>query len=141
MGQQFQKFEGIPRNSYKPRKSSCVNARGIPTAAYQVFHLLSVPGGTPAGGGYPIPAMGVPHLGHPHPTGPGRGTTPQLDLAAYCPLPPPRLDLAAIPPSPCGQTDGWMNRHVSVGTRSVIKEKYWKQEIRDCVIVVFTAFT
>ena len=32
------------------RKSSCVNARGIPTAAYQVLHLLSYPGegGTPS---------------------------------------------------------------------------------------------
>ena len=31
------------------RKSSCVNARGIPTAAYQVLHLWSCWGG---GGGY-----------------------------------------------------------------------------------------
>ena len=31
------------------RKSSCVNARGIPTVAYQVLHMLSYPGG--GGGG------------------------------------------------------------------------------------------
>ena len=41
------------------RKSPCVNARGIPTAAYQVLHLLSYLGG----GGYPIPGHGgVPHF-------------------------------------------------------------------------------
>ena len=32
------------------RKSSCVDARGIPTAAYQVLHLLYYPGG----GGVPL---------------------------------------------------------------------------------------
>ena len=39
------------------RKSSCVNARGIPTAAYQILHLLSYPGV-----GVPHPWTGVPHL-------------------------------------------------------------------------------
>ena len=34
------------------RKSSCLNARGIPTAAYQVFHMPSYPGGE-GGGRYP----------------------------------------------------------------------------------------
>ena len=47
------------------RKSSCVNARGIPTAAYQVLHLLSYPGGGThpwwGGGGYPIPGQGGTH--------------------------------------------------------------------------------
>ena len=57
------------------RKSSCVNARGILTAAYQVLHLLSCRGGTPAGG-YPIPAGGLPHLGYPRLTWPGG--TPSL---------------------------------------------------------------
>ena len=72
------------------RKSSCVNARGIPTAAYQVFHLLSYRGGTPSMAGgtpimgyslsprpdltggtpylvweYPIPDWGYPHHGVP----------------------------------------------------------------------------
>ena len=42
------------------RKSSCVNARGIPPAAYQVLHLLSYPGGTYPGRGVPILAGGVP---------------------------------------------------------------------------------
>ena len=36
------------------RKSSCVNTRGISTAAYQVLHMLSYPGG--GGGRY----LGVP---------------------------------------------------------------------------------
>ena len=48
-----------------PRKSSCVNARGIPTAAYQVLHMLSYPGGTYlTGGGVPTLARGweVPTL-------------------------------------------------------------------------------
>ena len=35
-------------NSTKTTKSSCMNARGIPTAAYQVPHMLSYPG---CGGG------------------------------------------------------------------------------------------
>ena len=38
------------------RKSSCVNARGIPTAVYEVLHLLSCRGGVPPGRtwlGYP----------------------------------------------------------------------------------------
>ena len=30
---------------FETRKSSCVNARGIPTAAYQILHMLSYPGG------------------------------------------------------------------------------------------------
>ena len=105
------------------RKSSCVNARGIPTTAYQLLHLLSCTGrgypcwGRPSlAGGYP----GVPpHLDlagvTPHQTwpgyplaGPGQGTphqvryplldlpgvTPCLDLAGL----PPHLDLAGVPP-------------------------------------------
>ena len=36
------------------RKSSCVNARGIPTAAYQVLHLLPE-AGSPLAGGTPRP--------------------------------------------------------------------------------------
>ena len=52
------------------RQSSCVNARGIPTAAYQVLHLLSYPGVGVAR--YPLSWLGVP--------------------------PPPQLDLAGVPP-------------------------------------------
>ena len=88
--------------------------------------------------GYPIPGWGTPIQtwpGYP-PSRPGQTTqgTPHLDLAG---LPPP-LDLARAPPvwtwlgyplsgpgqgthpylhlarvSTCGQTDGWMDRHVS----------------------------
>ena len=50
-------------NKLLTRKSFCVNARGIPTAAYQVLHLLSCRGG------------GGTHLGYP-PIRPGRGVTP-----------------------------------------------------------------
>ena len=50
--------ETIPEllNNLKTRKSSCVNARGIPTATYQVLHLLPEVGYPQArsnGGGYP----------------------------------------------------------------------------------------
>ena len=69
------------------RKSSCVNARGIPTAAYQVLHLLPE-GGTPLGRVPPPPARsdrGVPEVGYPPPS----------DLAG---VPPPHLYLAGVPP-------------------------------------------
>ena len=104
---------------HKTRKSSCVNARGIPTATYQVLHLLGVPpplsdmAGVP-----PLPSdlngvppcldlAGVPPIrpgwGTPPPSGPGWGTPPHLDLAE---VPPPRpgwgappyLDLTGVPP-------------------------------------------
>ena len=75
------------------RKSSCVNARGIPTAAYQVLHGLSCPGGW--GPGYHPPQSDL--------TG-----VPLSDLPGIPPL-PPQLDLArgtphqtwaGYPPSP-----------------------------------------
>ena len=53
------------------RKSSCVNAGGIPTVAYQVLHMLSYlgrgvtylgQGGTYLGQGVPTLARGVPTL-------------------------------------------------------------------------------
>ena len=124
-------------NIITTRKSSCVNARGIPTMAYQVLHLLPQVGYTLAGvplarsdgGGYL--RWGTPQQANP----PARsdGSTqggppawtwlgyPHLDLAGV----PPCLDLAGIPPAwiwlgyppswtwlgyppfPCGQTDGW----------------------------------
>ena len=52
------------------RKSSCMNARGIPTVAYQVLHLLSCTwGGVPPGGGTPSLDGGTLSLdrGYPHP--------------------------------------------------------------------------
>ena len=74
----------------KTTKSSCVNARGIPTAAYQVLHLLTEFGYPPAGvppaksnGGYPrwgtppsrsTPGRVTPWLG---PMGGTRGGIPQ----------------------------------------------------------------
>ena len=45
------------------RKSSCLNARGIPPAAYQVLAMLGG-GGAPGSrsvGGYLVPGQGVPH--------------------------------------------------------------------------------
>ena len=77
------------------RKFSCVNARGIPTAAYQVLHVLSCLGDPPAGG-YPIPAGGYPLAGVP-PILTWLGGTPSLQgvpLAGITPL----LHLAGIPP-------------------------------------------
>ena len=66
--------------TFLTRKSSCVNASGIPTAAYQVLHLLSCTGGyplpyPPLRGGTPS-LWGLPHLGYPHQTWPGG--TPSL---------------------------------------------------------------
>ena len=103
----------------KTRKSSCVNARGIPTAAYQVLHLRwGTPSpssrGTPWPGPmgmYPTPPSparsdggctqgGVPpgqvqqgggYLRQvPPPAGPGWGTPLRLDLARV--LPPSGVD-------------------------------------------------
>ena len=70
---------------YNTRKSSCVNTRGIPPAAYQLLHLLSYDHG---GGGYLIPGWVTPPPGGGYPspnpihnTGPmsfpgGGGVTP-----------------------------------------------------------------
>ena len=86
-----------------------MNARGIPTAAYQVLHLLSCRGGYPLLGDTPcqgvlhlVPCQGVLHL----------GVSPPSDLAGVTPfgpgwgMPPPQLDLAGVLPWP-SQTDGW----------------------------------
>ena len=81
------------------RQSSCVNARGIPPAAWRVLLLLSqpgrgdlIPGLGPDGGGYPIPGpdggnpslarVTPPHLGLDL----GWGTPPHLDLAGVLPI-------------------------------------------------------
>ena len=121
------------------RKSSCVNARGISTVAYQVIHLLPEvryppwPGlmGVTCGWvspwqGYPQPGlMGVPEVGYPLARSEG------LPKVGY-PLARwgiPKLDLAGVPPIGPGQgttpiwtwlgsppqvwTDRWMDGHVS----------------------------
>ena len=76
-------FVSLPREiGDKTRKSSCVNARGIPPAMYWVLLLLSYLG-TPLQG---TPQAGYPPEGYP----PGRV--------------PPRLDLAGYPPPPRGWT-------------------------------------
>ena len=71
---------------FQKRKSSCVNARGIPTAAYQILHLLPEVGYPPArphwGGG--TPTLGTPHWGTPRPGPTGEGTRGGVP-------PPPRL--------------------------------------------------
>ena len=104
----------LVRNYLITRESSCFGARGIPTAAYQVFHLLSCTGGTPCLGDTPTggvrhPCHGVPHLGYP-PVRPGQGGTPSLPVGyptsgtshqtwlGY-PTHHPHLDLAGVPPS------------------------------------------
>ena len=102
------------------RKSSCVNARGIPTAAYQVLHLLTEVGYPPLGyppsrsdGGYP--RWGTTHWGTPpsrsDPGGTRGGVLPigvppcwgtpcqGIPPLGYPPIGvPPRLDLAWVPP-------------------------------------------
>ena len=59
------KYSTLPMknlNKYITRRSSCVNARGIPTTAYQVLHVLSCPC-TPAWGTpHPDLAGGIPQV-------------------------------------------------------------------------------
>ena len=102
------------------RKSSCVNARGIPPAVYWVLFLLSYLGTPPpplAGGG--VPEQGTPQAGYPpswpgwggtwpgYPPPPGRVPpgqgTPHPDLAGeggYLTRvpPPPRVPPGRVPP-------------------------------------------
>ena len=52
--QQNNKNKVIERKYSQPKKSSCVNARDIPTVAYQVLHLLPEVG-YPPGSGTPRP--------------------------------------------------------------------------------------
>ena len=97
----------------KPRKASCVNARGILTATYQALHLLSCTRGRVPHPCWGYPTLGTPILtwpgatpsllggtppwvppvwtrpGYPHPDLAGGGTPPQV---------PPCVDLAGIPP-------------------------------------------
>ena len=98
------------------RQSSCVKARGIPTTAYQVLHLLSctkggstpsLMGGTPslpAGypsqvqtGGYPIPPGGTPP--QVPPIWPGGGYSIPTGGIPHLRLPPCHLDLAGVLPA------------------------------------------
>ena len=91
-----------------------MNARGIPTAAYQVLHLLSCTGGIPHLGYPPCPDLagdspsrGAPHLMYPLLDLAGvpscqtwLGYSPS-DLAGVPPIRPgypPPLDLAGVPP-------------------------------------------
>ena len=90
----------------KKRKSSCVNARGIPTVAYQVFHLLPYPGGgglptlvgVPTLAGAPTLARGIPTLAGGVPTLaggysiPGRGIPQGGYRPGQCRYPPPGVD-------------------------------------------------
>ena len=101
------------QKSFITRKSSCVNARGIPTAAYQVLHLLPEVGppgrGTPParsdGGRVPkvrYPQQGTPWQGTPSPParsdrGYPRSGTPSRGN--------PPSDLAGVPP-PSGPGQG-----------------------------------
>ena len=113
-------------NNLNTTKSSCVNARGIPTAAYQVLHLLTAAyqvlhllsctggGSTPAGGtpcqeGYLLlggtPAGGTPSIlvwGYPIP---GRGY--------------PRVS-AHVRPGQGTPVQGWMGYPLSRGGGSPI---------------------
>ena len=118
---------------FKTRKSSCVNSRGIPTAAYQVLHMLSYPGGRylpwPGGylpwpGGY-LPWWGVPTLGYPPhiwtwlgkssppPSGPGRSTPSPLGVNR---------------PSPFLRIRSVINRIVSI--QVTLNAAFWKPEGR-----------
>ena len=114
----------------KTRKSSCVNTRGIPPAVWRVLILLSYLGWSPPSTGWTWPP--------PPPAGPDPPwldqTPPRLDLTpdppppvgwtwpppAAGPDPPPPRAARPGPPTlgwtwspPLGQTDLWMDRHVS----------------------------
>ena len=80
------------------RKSSCVNARSIPTAAYQVLHLLSCTRwGTPPLG-YPPPARSDGGRGYLRWVPPGLGTPPaRSDWGGYLRWGTP----IGVPPWPC----------------------------------------
>ena len=88
-----------------------MNARGIPTSAYQVLHLLPFPGVTYLGQGVPTLVGGTylgwgwvgAYLGWGVPTLAG-GYLPWLGVT-YLGVPPPHLNLARVPPPRCGQTD------------------------------------
>ena len=75
------------------RKSSCVNARGIPTAAYQVLHLLSCTG-------YLAGVSPCPRLDGDTPCPRLDGVSPGLNLAGY-PPPPSKVGW--------GYPQGWTN--------------------------------
>ena len=109
-------------------RKSCVNARGIPTAAYQVLHLLSCTRwGTPHWG-IPAPARsdqegGVPsQSGYPPARSDGGGTwggvppQPGLTGGTRGGVPPAGPGCGTPPPSQCGQTDGWMDGQTRVKT-------------------------
>ena len=108
------------------RKSSCENARGIPTAAYQVLHLLTEVGNPPPPSGSPHPGLmggtwggvsphwGSPLLGYPSPIrvppiGVPHQGTPQLDLAQV----PPPAGPGSDPPTRCEQTENITFPHPS----------------------------
>ena len=103
----------------RTRKFSCVNARGIPTAAYQVLHLLSctrwgtppppTSRDTPGRGTSPSQVRlggrgtrgGVPPIGVP-PTRSDRGV-PEVGYPpgwTWLGYPSPCLDLVGVPPPP-----------------------------------------
>ena len=80
--------------SFLTRKSSCVNAKGIPTAAYQLLPELGYPS-PPLG--YPLPGptgRGVPEVGYPHQGTPGQ-VWQGVPKVGY---PPSWGDLAWVPP-------------------------------------------
>ena len=108
------------------RKSSCMNAGGIPPAVYQALHLLSYSGGegygisgwgylphlwtggTPSldgGGKYPISGQGYPIPGWVTSFVAG-GTPPNPDLAGITPPQPVLTWPGYTPPPPrCGLTN------------------------------------
>ena len=137
----------------KTRKSSYVNARGIPPAVYWVLLLLSYLAtpwaGYPPWQGTPqqgtpwqgTPQQGTPPAGYP-PSWTWQGTPPWLDLAGYPPFCPMAfwemlqsiMDMGT--PSPLW-TDRWKDRHLSkhylpvvLRTRAVITAFHWTKTKR-----------
>ena len=128
-----------------------MNARGIPTAAYQVLHLLPEVGYPPTGvpphpglmGGYP--SWGIPHQGIPH-----QGTPPPSQVQWGVPemgYPPPSwLDLAGVPPLPQVWTDKQSEtitsrlvlrtRSVNMGVEFALV-RVWKSPHKEFLMIFF----
>ena len=128
-------------NVHETRKSSCVNARGIPTSVYQVLHLFPEVG-------YP-PGPGLTWGGYPRwDTHLAGGTPPGWTWLGYHPS--WTWTWPGYPPR-CGQTDGWMDGQTRVKTLpsrrttyAVGNNKEKENNIRQnsvptvCVKIIFT---
>ena len=126
----------------KNKKSSCVNARGVPTAAYQVLHLLrgvgppswSTPSSHPdlarGGGGVLYPWLGVPPAWDtPRPNlGPVNGCTPLRKAHRTMEVLWHGDGVTPPPPLGCEHTEN-INASLVLRTRSVTIGTAWNRAL------------